>query len=152
MSYIEFEDEPYYTGPNLTDAMVASAEESVGYRLPTSYIELLRVQNGGVPTRRCFRTDFETSWAPTYFEITGILGVGFRGIEKSPYLIKEWGYPNIGIVFCDTPSAGPDTVMLDYRSGSTEPAVAYVGEDRVPHVVAPSFIDFVQRLERLDPA
>jgi len=150
MSSIEFEDEPYYTGPDLTDAMVTAAEESLGYPLPSSYVKLLRVQNGGVPMRRCFRTDFETSWAPTYFEIAGILGIGVRGIENSAYLIEEWGYPDIGIVFCDMPSGGHDAVMLDYRSGMSEPAVAYIDEDRVPRVVAPTFFDFVKRLERLD--
>ena len=96
------------------------------------------MQNGGVPTRRCYRTEFETSWAPNYFEIAGILGIGVRGIENSAYMIREWGYPDIGIVFCDTPSAGHDTVMLDYRSSSSEPAVAYI--------VAPTFAEFLQRL------
>lgn len=155
MKIIEFEDEPRYTGPELTDIMVAEVEESLGYRLPSSYIELLRVKNGGVPTRRRFRTEFETSWAPIYFEIAGILGIGVlgvRGIENSAYLIREWGYPDIGIVFCDTPSAGHDTVMLDYRSSSSEPAVAYIDEDRQPKIVAPTFAEFVQRLNYVGAA
>jgi len=149
---IEFEDEPYYTGPDLTDIMVAEVEESLGRRLPSSYIDLLRVKNGGVPTRRSFRTDFETSWAPNFFEISGILGIGARGIENSAYLIREWGYPDIGIVFCDTPSGGHDAVMLDYRSSSSEPSVAYIDEDRLPRVVAPTFADFLQRLDFPDAA
>ncbi len=150
MTIIEFEDEPYYTGPELTDIMVAEVEESLGHQLPSSYLELLRVQNGGVPTRRCYRTEFETSWAPNYFEIAGILGIGVRGIENSAYMIREWGYPDIGIVFCDTPSAGHDTVMLDYRSSSSEPAVAYIDEDRLPRVVAPTFAEFIERLDFRD--
>ena len=149
LSIVEFEVEPYYTGPTLTDVMVVQVEASLGYPLPAAYIELLRVQNGGVPIRRCLRTTFETSWAPNYFEIAGILGIGFRGIENSAYMIKEWGYPDIGIVFCDMPSGGHDAVMLDYRGGRPEPEVAYVDEDRVPRVVAPTFLDFVQRLERV---
>jgi hypothetical protein len=144
---IEFEDSDYYTGPVLTDPMVTAAEELLGHRLPSSYVDLLRVRNGGIPTLTCFRTDFETAWAPTYFEISGILGIGHRGIEESPYMINEWGYPDIGIVICDTPAAGPDTVMLDYRAGLTEPQVAYVDEDGVPHVVAKTFADFLKRLE-----
>lgn len=130
--------------------MVAEVEESLGYKLPSSYLELLRVQNGGVPTRRCYRTEFETSWAPNYFEIAGILGIGVRGIENSAYMIKEWGYPDIGIVFCDMPSGGLDAVMLDYRSSSSEPAVVYIDEDRVPRVVAPTVAEFLQRLDFVD--
>lgn len=152
MKIIEFENETYYTGSELTDLMVAEVEESLGYKLPLSYLELLRVRNGGVPRRRCYRTEFETSWAPNYFEIAGILGIGVRGIENSAYMIREWGYPDIGIVFCDTPSAGHDTVMLDYRSGSSEPAVAYIEDDRLPRIVAPTFAEFLQRLESKDAA
>ena len=65
-------------------------------------------------------------------------------------MISEWGYPDIGIVVCDMPSAGHDAVMLDYRSGLSEPAVAYVDEDRVPRVVARTFSDFIDHLESAD--
>jgi hypothetical protein len=86
--------------------MVAEVEQLLGYKLPHTYVELLRMQNGGVPKRRCYRTEFETSWAPNYFEIASIRGIGVRGIENSAYFIREWGYPDIGIVFCDVPSGG----------------------------------------------
>src|SRR4051812_21428575 len=33
--------------PPLTDAAVAAAEEKIGHKLPSVYIELLRKQNGG---------------------------------------------------------------------------------------------------------
>jgi len=44
------------------------------------------------------------------------------------------------VVICDTPSAGHDTVMLDYTDCAVdgEPAVAYIDEDRVPRRVAAS--------------
>ncbi len=152
MTIIEFEDEPDYTGPEFTDITVADVEESLGRKRPSSYLELLRMQNGGVPTRRCYRTEFETSWAPNYFEIAGILGIGVRGIENSPHMITEWGYPDIGIVICAMPSGGHDAVMLDYRSSSSEPAVVYVDEDRLPRIVALTFAEFLQRLESKDAA
>jgi hypothetical protein len=139
-----------YTGSKPTPALVADTEEQLGYRLPEAYVELLAERNGGIPTRTCFRTNFETSWASNHFEITAILGVGRRGIERSVHLISEWGYPDIGIVICETPSAGHDTVMLDYRSGADDPAVAYIDEDRVPRVVALSFSEFLERLESPD--
>jgi hypothetical protein len=148
VTLVEFEDELYFTGPELTDAMVAAAEASFGYRLPASYVEVLRVRNGGTPVRRCFRTEFVTAWAPNYFAIDGLLGIGgVWGIEKSAYLIKEWDYPDIGVVFCATSADGYDAVMLDYRSGAPEPSVSYIDEDRVARVIAPTFSDFVARLE-----
>lgn len=154
MQDIEFDDSGYYTGPDLTDALVAAAESHLGYRLPSSYLDVLRVRNGGTPLRRCCPTDFETSWAPDHFAISAILGVGGdQGIDStsglgSPDLVREWGYPDVGVVICDTPSAGHDTVMLDYRACGPggDPSVVYVDEDRVPRLVAPSFEAFIRRL------
>jgi hypothetical protein len=54
-------------------------------------------------------------------------------------MIDEWGYPEIGIVICDMPSGGHDTVMLDHWEGGLEPSVAYVDEDRIPHVYRADF-------------
>ncbi|MGW2597331.1 SMI1/KNR4 family protein [Streptomyces klenkii] len=149
-----FEDGDYYTGPPLDSEMVRRAEEDLGVRLPRSYVELLRRRNGGVPRHRCCPTSFPTSWADDHFEISGIRGIGgVWGIDSSSgrgssYLIAEWGYPEIGVVICDTPSAGHDTVMLDYSECGPdgEPAVAYIDEDRIPRRVAQSFGEFFARL------
>lgn len=143
-------DESYYTGPQLTDTLVRGAETTLGVRLPRSYVDILAVRNGGTPRRQCLRTPFPTSWAPDHFKITGILGVGGDwGIDNptrgSAYLIAEWGYPDIGVVICDTPAAGPDTVMLDYTAPG-EPAVVYIDEDRVPRRIADSFEAFLEAL------
>lgn len=88
------------------------------------------MRNGGTPTRRRFPTPFRTSWAPDHIDISGLLGIGGGpfGIDTatgSRYLIREWGYPDIGVVICDTPSAGHDIVMLDY-SESGGPALMIV--------------------------
>ncbi|MEU9856257.1 SMI1/KNR4 family protein [Streptomyces sp. NPDC047974] len=151
-----FDDSDYYTGPRLDKEMVRRAEEDLGVRLPDSYVETLLLRNGGTPRRRCYPTPFRTSWAEDHFEISGIRGIGgARGIDArsgggSAYQIEEWGYPDIGVVICDTPSAGHDTVMLDYSECGPygEPAVAYIDEDRVPRRVARSFAEFLQRLEQ----
>jgi hypothetical protein len=149
-----FEDNDYYTGPPLDSAMIRRAEEDLGVLLPRSYVEVLLLRNGGTPRRRCFATSFPTSWADDHFEITAIRGIGGSwGIDSSSgkgssYLISEWEYPRIGVVICDTPSAGHDTVMLDYSECGPEgePAVAYIDEDRVPRRVAESFDEFIARL------
>ncbi len=153
-----FEDDEYYTGPPLDDELVRSAEESLGVRLPRSYVELLAHRNGGVLKRGCFLTGFATSWAPDHFEVRAILGVGGDwGIDSaddqgSDNQIEEWGYPPIGVVICDMPSGGHDAVMLDYSEcgPNGEPAVAYIDEDRISRRVADSFAAFLSGLTPCD--
>jgi hypothetical protein len=139
-----------YIGPELTDELVLAAEQAVGYLLPASYRELLRVQNGGLPKRRCFPV------GRRFVEITGLYGVGgWYGIDSpdrgSQYMIKEWEYPAVGIVIAPTPSAGHDTIMLDYSEcGPTgEPRVIHVETECAPtrvRVLAPDFAAFVAGL------
>jgi hypothetical protein len=153
-----FEDNDYYTGPQLDAGRVRQAEESLGVRLPRSYVELLLQRNGGVPRRRCYPTDFSTSWAPDHIQISAIRGIGGEwGIDSTSGLgsvdmIAEWGYPEIGVVLCDMPSAGHDAVMLDYSASGDEgdPAVAYIDEDRVVRRLAASFEEFLSRLVSCD--
>ena len=46
-----------YVGAPLTDAAVAAVERELGYKLPASYVEFMRFQNGGIP-RRYVAQDF----------------------------------------------------------------------------------------------
>ncbi|MDG4824996.1 SMI1/KNR4 family protein [Asanoa sp. WMMD1127] len=155
---IEFEDEDYYTGAPLNLETVRRAEETLGVRLPRAYVETLLVRNGGIPKRRCVPTSFATSWAPDHFEIRALLGIGgdwgidTLATQEGGGILAEWGYPDIGVVICDLPSGGHDTVMLDYSDCGPdgEPSVAYVDEDRVPRRAAASFDDFVNRLVECD--
>lgn len=127
-------DSDYFTSPDpLTDKSIRNTEQLLGYKLPASYIELLRTKNGGSSVNDCFPTEASTSWAEDHISISGICGIGGQwGIDSddlgSRFMIEEWGYPNIGIVFCECPSAGHDAVMLDYSECGPE------GEPRVIHV------------------
>ncbi|MFF5077126.1 SMI1/KNR4 family protein [Actinoplanes sp. NPDC000266] len=133
-----------WTGPPVDDGMVRRAEQTLGRRLPSAYVDVLRLRNGGVLAKNCYPTDFRTSWAADHFQMDVLLGIGYpEGADtQSAYLIEEWGYPPIGVVIGVTAAAGPDTVMLDYSTPG-EPAVAYIGEDRVPHRVAETFAEFM---------
>lgn len=148
-----FGDSDYFTGPPVTAEAVQAAERSLGVRLPASYVALLGERNGGAPKLECFPTPFATSWAPDHIAIDAILGVGGEwGIDDnslgSRSMIEEWGYPDVGVVICSTPSAGHDTVMLDYRQCGPEgePGVMYVDEDRAPQRIAGSFEEFIAAL------
>lgn len=132
----EYARESYQSEPP-TDELIGSIEEELGYKLPSSYIQLMKQQNGGVPRYTCFPTEESTSWAMDHIAITGILGIGREksyslcGELGSPFMIEEWGYPDIGVVICDCPSAGHDVVMLDYRACGRdgEPEVVHVDQE-----------------------
>jgi hypothetical protein len=148
-----FDEDDSFTGPPLDDELVRRVEQSLGMRLPRSYVELLRTRNGGALRRSCCPTGFPTSWAEDHFEIQALKGVGGEwGIDAadfgSAYAIEEWRYPDIGIVICEMPSGGHDAVILDYSEcgAQGEPVVAYIDEDRVPRRVASSFEEFMAGL------
>lgn len=132
----EYARESYLSEPS-TDELIASIEEELGYKLPSSYILLMKQQNGGIPKNTCFPTEEATSWAENHIAITGILGIGREkryslcGDLGSRFMIEEWGYPDIGVVICDCPSAGHDVVMLDYRACGRdgEPEVIHVDQE-----------------------
>ncbi len=147
-----FDDDLEFTGPSLDASRIRAAEAILGFRLPSSYAGILLEQNGGSLRHRCCFTSFPTSWADDHFSVNALLGHGGEwGMDTefgSAYLIEEWGYPRIGLVIGVTPSAGHDTVMLDYSACGPdgEPTVVYVDEDRVPKKVADSFDAFLAML------
>ncbi len=152
-----FTDSDYYTGPPLTEKMIRAAESKLGYKLPGSYVDLLRVKNGGSLKRSCFPTQVPTSWAEDHLLLEGILGIGGKwGIDSkrlgSRRLIKQAGYPDVGVIITDMPSAGHDAIMLDYShcGPKGEPRIIHVetetdGEPEIL-VLAPDFETFFQSL------
>lgn len=123
-----------YTEGELNDDIIDSVQSELGYKLPDSYIALMKTSNGGIPKKTCYPTNTPTSWAENHVAITGISGIGRNksyslcGELGSQFMIDEWEYPNIGVVICDCPSAGHDVIMLDYRKCGVD------GEPEVVHV------------------
>ncbi|MNJ48745.1 hypothetical protein D3C77_439480 [compost metagenome] len=68
----------------------------------------------------------------------------------SQFMIEDWGYPDIGVVICDCPSAGHDVVMLDYRhcGKDGEPEVIHVDQEADYEItfLAPDFESFIAGL------
>lgn len=142
MNLTDFRDDSEYARTSYqsdppTDELIESIEKELGYKLPSACIQLMKQQNGGVPRNTNFPTEDSTSWAEDHIAITGILGIGREkdyslcGEIGSPFMIEEWGYPEIGVVICDCPSAGHDVVMLDYRACGRdgEPEVVHVDQE-----------------------
>lgn len=145
-----------YELPPLTDRVIQSVQEQLGFRLPPAYIALMRVQNGGIPRKSAFPTTTPTSWAEDHVAITGIMGIGdtkeysLCGDLGSQFMMSEWGYPQIGVYFADCPSAGHDMICLDYRScgPSGEPRVVHVDQSNdfeITHL-ADDFSSFLKGL------
>ncbi len=143
----------------LTAKMVKAAESKLGYQLPASYIELLKIQNGGYLNRRYFPTDLCQRWASNHVVFRQVDGIGGKnGIDSdtgSAYLIQEWSYPNVGIVIS---SEGDTAFMLDYsKCGKVGgPRVIWVDvetdEDK-PYVavLAPDFATFLSKQLEKEP-
>jgi len=158
--FTEFWDEAEYsqkyTEPAPSDALVAEVERELGFRLPDAYVELAHVRNGGMPVRSCFPMVEPTGWADDHIAISGIYAIGrtarysLLGDVGALFMREEWGYPDWGVGIADTPSAGHEMVMLDYRvCGPTgEPAVVHVDQelDYTVTFVAPDFTTFIRGL------
>jgi hypothetical protein len=140
-----------------SDAVVAAVEHELGYKLPATYRELMRIQNGGIPRRTAHRMKERTTWSHDHIAITGLYSIGrdkrcsLLGECGSQFWVHEWGYPPIGVYFADCPSAGHDMVCLDYRAcGPTgEPQVVHVDQEWDYRIVlvAESFETFIRGLE-----
>ncbi len=143
------EEQNSYRGDEITDELIAALEQELGYRLPESYIGLMRRHNGGVPRCSCHAAPCATSWAADHVAISGILGLGrtndntLGGRFGSRFMVEEWEYPDIGVAICDCPSAGHDMIFLDYRACGPkgEPAVVHVDQEW-DYAVTPLAADF----------
>jgi hypothetical protein len=133
--------------------MVASAERVLGYTLPVSYLNLLRVKNGGCPKRQCHPTS-GSHWSDNHVRVVTIFGIGGQwGIDSEEFgtrhMIRQAGLPEIGIVVGWTTAAGHDAIMLDYSGIGPhgEPRVVHVDpEDEATTVLAASFEEFLNGL------
>jgi hypothetical protein len=160
-----WDDSPYalqeYGGTAPAGTLIASVEEELGYRLPPSYVAMMRGRNGGVPRLRYFPTSSSTTWADDHVAVTGIFGISrhlassLAGSAGSRFWIEEWGYPALGVYFADCPSAGHDMIAMDYRECGPggEPSIVHVDQERNYGVtfLAPSFARFVRGLRDEEP-
>ena len=130
--------------PPLTDEMIKRAEKTIGYKLPESYIELLRFQNGGA-------IEDDDCWLTVIYGI-GATDDAYKGLEEMfDNWINEWEYPNIGIPFGETQTAGHDMYFMDCRDldNDGEPAIVRVENEGDPEdvtiiIVADNLVSFLE--------
>ncbi|KIL74491.1 SMI1/KNR4 family protein [Pseudobacillus badius] len=128
----------------LTDEAVAKAEEILQVKLPESYIDILREQNGGYLLYDAYPTSVPTSWADDHIHVDHLKGIGEGGILETGYLIEEWGLPkHIVLISGD----GHTWIALDYRKTSENPPVILIEDDGETIIeLAPDFLVFLEGL------
>lgn len=127
----------------ISDELIQRAEETIGWKLPASYRELLQFQNGGL-----IDDSLNESW------LSAIYGISpdpekWNGLEAMFDNWKnEWEYPDIGIPFGETQSAGHDMYYMDFRvtDENGEPRIVRIdneSENEI-HYVADNLVDFIR--------
>jgi len=159
--FTDFWDECSYANKNYvdeapTDVLIAEIEQELGYKLPASYIWLMKQHNGGFPKHTACPSEEPTSWADDHAAVNGFLSIGREkpyslcGRDGSRFWMEEWGYPDIGIAIADCPSGGHDMIFLDYRECGRdgEPAVVCVDQEDDYRIVklADNFESFIRSL------
>ena len=133
-------------GP-VTDELIGRAEKAMGYRIPASYRELLEYRNGGA-----ISDELDKSW------LSAIYGISpepenWNGLEAMFDNWKnEWQYPDIGIPFGETQSAGHDMYYMDFRATDEdgEPRIVRIDNesDNEARFVAENLADFIRLILR----
>ena len=137
--------------------LIRSVEEELGFKLPESFIELMKMHNGGMLNRCWYPIRFPAETYCDYIQITHFLGIGREapyslcGRFGSAFLLEgRDGLTGAGVAFanCISPSRG--LLLLDYRNSKEggEPCVTFVnsqtGEESV---VATNFEIFIRSLK-----
>jgi hypothetical protein len=127
-----------YLQPPLSPETIAEAEQQIGYHLPDSYLELLRIQNGGY---------IRYSLADTPHDVICGIGPHFPSLtdfDWSAYR-SDVSYELDGLVPFD--GDGHWNLCLDYRRKSMSPSITYIDVecDSETHIAA-SFAEYLQLL------
>ena len=123
-----------------SDEDLKQVEEKLGVKLPASYVELMKVHNGGDLAYSLLQSGrLEDGEA----EIDNIYGIDLEdGIGNSPYLVEEWEMEKGLVVFSGD---GNYQLAFDYRKDDEEPSIVYF-EDEKPKKIAKNFKLFLKKL------
>ena len=120
----------------INDELIKKAEEVLNVKLPESYINLLKEQNGGTLRLDAHPTSEPNSWADDHVNVSGLYGISFDENESS---ILE----NLVLLSGD----GHTWIALDYRNVAENPPVIFI-DNEVEQIIelAPNFESFLQNL------
>jgi len=128
-----------YLQPDLTNELVQEAESIIGYKLPASYIELLKTQNGGY-----------IRYKLNLYPHNSIFGIGphYPSITKLDWTdLKEYvSFELEGLVPFD--GDGHWYLCFDFRKNSSEPQITYIDtESDSEEVIAENFPSYLSQLK-----
>jgi hypothetical protein len=146
----EFWDSNYYNNPPLTDKMIIQAENELGVKLPDTFLDLLKVQNGGYTKGFAFPMTIKTTWAANHVPLTELFGIvldkeldSAHNLMQSDYMTREWGLPEKQVLLAGD---GHWWITLDYRHGNT-PSIRWIDRECGEDIhIANSFDDFYNGL------
>ncbi len=134
-----------------SDALITSVQEELVFKLPASYVDMMKLHNGGIP----HNNRYPIPGTGEFITISGIHGIGrdknksLCGASGSRTVIENGRYPEVGVVICDCPSEN-EVVMLDYREfgNDGEPEVIHVDRDNKYKItrLADNFETFISGL------
>ena len=134
-------------GETPSDELIAEIEKELDYKLPASYIWLMKQHNGGLIKKTDFLVTVSNSWK--LIGITSFIKINSI-CDENQFMKNDWGYPDIGVAICDTPSAGHEMIFLDYRECGRqgEPKVVHIDQelDYEITLLADNFEDFIRGL------
>ncbi len=128
-----------YVQPNLTNDIIANAEKKIGYKLPTEYIDILKIQNGGYIRFRLPETLNEKIYGigPYFPSLTEFDWTDYAGTV---------GFELTGLVPFD--GDGHWYLCLDYRHNNTQPGITYINiESDYEKPIAKTFQEYLKLLE-----
>ncbi|MGE7184093.1 SMI1/KNR4 family protein [Peribacillus sp. NPDC006672] len=130
----------------LTDEEIKRVEHLFKFKLPTSYIELMKIKNGGELEYRIFPCDSTIEDGELIVDF--LYGISEKdGIGQTFYFVKEWGLPNDLILLSGD---GHSWFALDYRGAEKiDPPVVYIDtEQNLDVKIAQNFTEFVDKLSK----
>ena len=130
-----------------SDELIVEIEKELDYKLPASYIWLMKQHNGGLIKKTDFLVTISNSWKIVW--VTKFIKINSI-CDENQFMKNDWGYPDIGVAICDTPSAGHEMIFLDYRECGRqgEPKVVHIDQelDYEITLLADNFEDFTRGL------
>ena len=152
--YLYYDKEEYECDNEVSDELVESIENDLGFKLPKSYIFLMKQHNGGILKKTCAQINRKKR----YYDIEGIFGLG-RTKQCSIYEVnKDKSYYEENLIAICYAMSGDDKVYLDYNKcgADGEPRVIAIGRDDFdgpnpkPLELAADFETFITSLREYD--
>ncbi|QTV05083.1 SMI1/KNR4 family protein [Faecalibacter bovis] len=148
--YNDFWEDNYYNHPKLTDEMIELAERKLNIKLPQTYINLLKIMNGGYTKGFAFPMNEKTSWSENHIPLDTLNGIVIdeniktaQNLLDTEYMTNEWGLPEKQVLLSGN---GHYWVTLDYRNNSN-PSIRWIDVEMDEDIhIANNFDEFLNGL------